>query len=260
LTPQPDRPAPLHSTPDEGNAAATPGLATKSRQNLMAKLQGGVNRKKSRASEDRLSGTPRQVAIRPIPEQCEPSAGLSYSSLGRNSRVSVPSCETDPHLLPRAPSPVASLASHHSIHSNRDSVISNSSLGSDNNAPPVPPKQSALGSAYSPLPLRTHTQDPQAREMEEASDHHPVSLNTSHHIHNNHGSSNLHHAAVASIVPNLNTHGGLQSSHYQNSHGGPAGSSHPIPSTKKKPAPLPPVRTPPTPPKKAPLRLPAENT
>ena len=101
-------------------------------------LQGGVNRKKSRASEDRLSGTPRQVkvsfrseplttvswskghcecceylphdimqgyfynknhelqqqhqvAIRPIPEQCEPSsAGLSYSSLGRNSRVSVP--------------------------------------------------------------------------------------------------------------------------------------------------------------------------
>merc|ERR1719219_1875416 len=122
----------------------------------------------------------------------------------------------------------------------------------------VPPKQSALGSAYSPLPLRTHTQDPQAREMEEASDHHPVSLNSSHHIHNN--SSNLHHAAVASIVPNLNTHGGLQSSHYQNSHGGPAGSSHPIPSTKKKPAPLPPVRTPPTPPKKAPLRLPAENT
>ena len=116
------------------------------------------------------------------------------------------------------------------------------------------------GSAYSPLPLRTHTQDPQAREMEEASDHHPVSLNSSHHIHNNHGSSNLHHAAVASIVPNLNAHGGLQSSHYQNSHGGPAGSSHPIPSTKKKPAPLPPVRTPPTPPKKAPLRLPAENT
>ena len=115
------------------------------------------------------------------------------------------------------------------------------------------------GSAYSPLPLRTHTQDPQAREMEEASDHHPVSLNTSHQFHNNHGSSNLHHAAVASI-PNLNTHGGLQSSHYQNSHGGPAGSSHPIPSTKKKPAPLPPVRTPPTPPKKAPLRLPAENT
>ena len=114
------------------------------------------------------------------------------------------------------------------------------------------------GSAYSPLPLRTHTQDPQAREMEEASDHHPVSLNSSHHIHNN--SSNLHHAAVASIVPNLNTHGVLQSSHYQNSHGGPAGSSHPIPSTKKKPAPLPPVRTPPTPPKKAPLRLPAENT
>lgn len=279
LTPQPDRPAPLHSTPDEGSATATPGLATKSRQNLMAKLQGGVNRKKSRASEDRLSGTPRQVAIRPIPEQCEPSSGLSYSSLGRNSRVSVPSCETEPHLLPRAPSPVASLASHHSIHSNRDSVISSSSLGSDNNAPPVPPKQSALGSAYSPLPLRTHAQDSRARDLED-SDHPPTSFN-SHHIQNthldalqnNHGSSTLHAAvaAAAPIPPNLNSHVGQMSSSHSNSHGGPShqnsnshggptGSSHPIPSTKKKPAPLPPVRTPPTPPKKAPLRLPAENT
>ena len=135
----------------------------------------------------------------------------------------------------------------------------------------------AAGSAYSPLPLRTHGQDPRARDLED-SDHHPASFN-SHHIQNshlealqnNHISSTPHAAAAASVVPNLNSHGGQMSSSQSNSHGGPSHqnlnshggptvSSHPIPSTKKKPAPLPPVRTPPTPPKKAPLRLPAENT
>ena len=135
----------------------------------------------------------------------------------------------------------------------------------------------SAGSAYSPLPLRTHAQDSRARDLED-SDHNPTSFN-SHHIQNthldalqnNHGPSTLHVAAVASTAPNLNSHGGqMVSSHSNsqggpshqnsNSHGGPTGSSHPIPSTKKKPAPLPPVRTPPTPPKKAPLRLPAENT
>ena len=131
------------------------------------------------------------------------------------------------------------------------------------------------GSAYSPLPLRTHSQDPRARDLED-SDHHPTSFN-SQHIHNthldalqnNHASSTLHAAAAGSIAPNLNSqmssshsnpHGGTSHQNL-NPHGGPTtGSSHPIPSTKKKPAPLPPVRTPPTPPKKAPLRLPAENT
>jgi hypothetical protein len=138
LTPaQPDRPAPQHGTPGQEDGAVVPsGLAAKSRQNLMAKLQGGVNRKKSRASEERMSGPPRQAPIRPIPEQCEPN--LSYSSLGRNSRVSVPSAEP----LGRSASPVASLASQ-SVHSNRDSVISCGSVGSDG-APPVPPKQ-AIG-------------------------------------------------------------------------------------------------------------------
>ena len=136
-------------------------------------MQGGVNRKKSRASEDRLSGTPRQVLlfrrsstdlnviistrilrsnydfntrlqsdrsqssvsqmldsptqVSDATREC-PSQGANFPNLiAGNVEVIFFrfSCEAgDPHGMPRAPSPVASLASHHSIHSNRLLIIS----------------------------------------------------------------------------------------------------------------------------------------
>ena len=141
-------------------------------------MQGGVNRKKSRASEDRLSGTPRQVLLfrksltdlnvmilTRIPRlnfdfntrlQSDRSQSSVSQMLDSPTQVSdatreclsqgdnLPniitgnlkviffrfSCEAgDPHGMPRAPSPVASLASHHSIHSNRLLITNNNLQG-----------------------------------------------------------------------------------------------------------------------------------
>ena len=127
------------------------------------------------------------------------------------------------------------------------------------------------GSAYSPLPLRTHAQEARGRGMEEiiAPDNHMASSNSQFEaVLNNqtpptaiYATANIQGSHPGTLYHSSNSAGG----HMSNSipHQNPnsiSTSSHPIPSTKKKPAPLPPVRTPPTPPKKAPLRLPQENT
>ena len=143
-------------------------------------MQGGVNRKKSRASEDRLSGTPRQVLLfrrsltdlnvmistrilrsnndfdtRLQSDRSQSSVSQMLDSptqvsdetrecLSQGDTDNFPnliagnveviffrfSCEAgDPHGMPRAPSPVASLASHHSIHSNRLLITNNNLQG-----------------------------------------------------------------------------------------------------------------------------------
>ena len=129
------------------------------------------------------------------------------------------------------------------------------------------------GSAYSPLPLRTHAQEARGRGMEEviAPDNHLASSSCQFEaVLNNqapptaiYATANIQGSHPSTLYHSSNSAGGHMSNsipHQNPNSGSTSTSSHPIPSTKKKPAPLPPVRTPPTPPKKAPLRLPQENT
>ena len=126
---------------EEDSVSVTPRTSStpvsKSRSNLMAKL-GGVNRKKSRASEERTTGNSRgggQLRALTIPEDRADSG--QYSSLARTS----PRLLDSSHYFtsPRPASPVTSLVS------NRDSLVSSGSNHSDSpglGAPPpsLPPK------------------------------------------------------------------------------------------------------------------------
>ena len=129
------------------------------------------------------------------------------------------------------------------------------------------------GSAYSPLPLRTHAQEARGRGMEEvtAPDNHLASSSCQFEaVLNNqapptaiYATASIQGSHPGTLYHSSNSAGGHMSNsipHQNPNSGSTSTSSHPIPSTKKKPAPPPPVRTPPTPPKKAPLRLPQENT
>merc|ERR1719318_2480966 len=129
-------------TPRSGSHSNTPGPVAKSRSNLMAKL-GGVNRKKSRASEERIVNT-RSGAIRSltIPEHSDTT---QYSSLGRGSPRYDALYTSTPRgsVLDRSSSPVASLASIGGVSSmsNRDSIVSSGSNHSEGGpAPSLPPK------------------------------------------------------------------------------------------------------------------------
>ena len=138
----------LSMTPRSSSHSNTPGPVAKSRSNLMAKL-GGVNRKKSRASEERIVNT-RSGAIRSltIPEHSDTP---QYSSLSRGSprgvgldtREVLYTSTPRGSMLDRSSSPVASLASIGGLSSmsNRDSLVSSGSNHSEGGpAPSLPPK------------------------------------------------------------------------------------------------------------------------
>ena len=139
----------LSVTPRSASHNSTPGPVTKSRNNLIAKL-GGVNRKKSRASEERVLST-RSGAIRSctIPEYG--NEALQYNSLGRGSprpleQAALFTSTPRGSMMERSSSPVASLGGISNL-SNRDSLISSGSNHSESGpAPSLPPKH-GIGTA-----------------------------------------------------------------------------------------------------------------
>jgi len=191
--------------------------ATKSKSNLMANFK--VNRKRSRASEDRIS-LPRPNQIRSIPENEDGSSSGSALSRLRNS-VTVPL-----DGLNNANQYHGHRPSSPATQSNRDSVISASSAGSDSAPPPpsLPPKYS-IGSS-SPVPSRflniTEEESSSSLDLE------TLSIDSRY--------------STPPVQPKVSP-------------------PYPTASSKKKPAPPPPIActTPPAPPKKAPLRLPLQN-
>merc|ERR1719494_190287 len=112
------------------------------------------------------------------------------------------------------------------------------------------------GSAYSPLPLRTHAQEARGRGMEEiiAPDNHLASSNSQFEaVLNNqtpptaiYAAANIQGSHPGTLYHSSNSAGHMSNSipHQNPNSGSTSTSSHPIPSTKKKPAPPSPIKTP----------------
>merc|ERR1719270_1407340 len=230
----------LSVTPRSASNSTTPSTVTKSKTNLITRL-GGVNRKKSRASEERVISSRNSGPLRSltIPEHSLDNgqyASLvrssprlldttSYCSSPRPSSVSGMTLMEDSR---RSGSPVTSLN-----YSNRDSIVSsgsNSDTGYGSSTPPpsLPPKH---GLGVSLIHSQNHDSNGlgvsliHSKTEDSSTNYANISLSSNHHKHHHHH-----------LPPN------------------------PAPSIKKKPAPLPPVSTPPTPPKKAPLKLPLDDS
>ena len=134
-------------TPRSGSSSNTP--ASKSKTNLITRL-GGVNRKKSRASEERSVASNRSSG--PLRSLTIPEHGLDntpghYSSLARSSPRLVEASVATVYCDTRPASPVASLSGG---YSNRDSMISSGSNHSDRD--PASASVSSLVLASGPPP------------------------------------------------------------------------------------------------------------
>ena len=132
-------------TPRSGSSSNTP--SSKSKTNLITRL-GGVNRKKSRASEERSVASNRSsgpLRSLTIPEHGLDNSSAHYNSLARSSPRLVEASVATVYCDTRPASPVASLSGG---YSNRDSMISSGSNHSDRE----PASVSSLALASGPPP------------------------------------------------------------------------------------------------------------